>query len=469
MTWQPITYDPALNLIYVTTGNPQPVVAFKNREGANLFTASIVALDAETGEYKWHFQQVHHDLWDFDAPSPTVLVDAKMEGKMQHAVAEPSKTGWLYVLDRQTGKPIFPIPEKAVPQDPAQDTAKTQPFPTLPPFSPTTVSKKSMEALEEGLEEGPEKPKLIAKPMFYPQSQNPKVLTITPNDNVGGDNWPPSSFDQQNNMYYVCSQTGATGFAVETKKPHYKAGEEYGGNVPGVAAFSGFNTPGLLTAYNLEEGKIAWQKHFPESCYSGAVTTAGGLVFVGNNDGNLEAFDADNGEKLWAFQTGAGANTTATVFEDEGEEKIAFYAGGSSLAATPHGDNVWVFSLNGTMEEEEGTEAEGEGTAHKGTGKEEAEPEAEGEESEAGGAGGGGDAMAGEEVFAENCSTCHGATGHGGNGGPDLRTMPLAKTEAGAIEQVTNGGGGMPAFKGSLSEEEIADVAAYVVEKIVGG
>jgi mono/diheme cytochrome c family protein len=198
------------------------------------------------------------------------------------------------------------------------------------------------------------------------------------------------------------------------------------------------------------------------------VTTAGGLVFVGQNDGHLQAFDAENGELLWSFQTGAGANTTATVFEDEGEEKIAFYAGGSSLAATPHGDNVWLFSLNGTLEEEEGTEAEAEGTQHKGTGKEEEEPEAEGEESEAGGAGAGGDAMAGEEVFAENCSTCHGATGHGGNGGPDLRTMPKAKTEAGAIEQVTDGGGGMPAFKGSLSEEEIANVAAYVVEKIVG-
>jgi quinohemoprotein ethanol dehydrogenase len=466
--WNTPTVDPKLNMLYFSTSNASPGYFGAIRKGDNLFTSSMVALNATTGKYEWHYQQVHHDLWDFDAPSPTVLVDAKMEGKMQQAVAEPSKTGWLYVLDRKTGKPIFPIPEKPVAQDPAQDTAKTQPFPTLPPFSPTTVSKKSMELLEEGLEEGPEAPKLVKKPMFYPQSQNPKVLTITPNDNVGGDNWPPSSFDQANSMYYVCSQTGATGFAVETKKPSYKAGEEYGGNVPGVAAFSGFNTPGLLTAYNLEEGKIAWQKHFPESCYSGTVTTAGGLVFVGQNDGHLQAFDAENGELLWSFQTGAGANTTATVFEDEGEEKIAFYAGGSSLAATPHGDNVWLFSLNGTLEEEEGTEAEAEGTQHKGTGKEEEEPEAEGEESEAGGAGAGGDAMAGEEVFAENCSTCHGATGHGGNGGPDLRTMPKAKTEAGAIEQVTDGGGGMPAFKGTLSEEEIANVAAYVVEKIVG-
>jgi alcohol dehydrogenase (cytochrome c) len=467
--WNTPTVDPKLNMLYFSTSNASPGYFGAIRKGDNLFTSSMVALDATTGKYKWHYQQVHHDLWDFDAPSPTVLVDAKMEGKMQHAVAEPSKTGWLYVLDRKTGKPIFPIPEKPVAQSPSQDTAKTQPFPTLPGFSPHTVSKKSMEALEEGLENGPERPKLIAKPMFYPPSQNRKVLTITPNDNVGGDNWPPSSFDQENSMYYVCSQTGATGFAVEKSKPTYKAGEEYGGNVPGVAAFSGFNTAGILTAYNLEEGKIAWQKHFPESCYSGAVTTAGGLVFVGQNDGHLQAFNAENGELLWSFQTGAGANTTATVFEEEGEEKIAFYAGGNSLAASPHGDNVWVFSLKGTMEEMEGTEAEAEGTEHKGTGGKEEEREAEGEEGEAGGAGGGGDAIAGEEVFAENCSTCHGATGHGGNGGPDLRTMPKAKTEEGAVEQVTSGGGGMPAFKGQLSEEEISNVAAYVVEDIVGG
>jgi mono/diheme cytochrome c family protein len=197
------------------------------------------------------------------------------------------------------------------------------------------------------------------------------------------------------------------------------------------------------------------------------VTTAGGLVFVGRNTGELQAYNSENGELLWSFQTGAGANTTATVFEDEGEEKVAIYSGGNSLAATPHGENFWVFSLKGTMEELKGTEAEAEGTEHKGEteeGKEGAGEEAGPEEA----AGGGGNATAGASVFEENCSTCHGATGHGGNGGPDLRTMPLAQTEAGTIKQVTNGGGGMPAFKGSLSSKEIEDVAAYVVEKIVG-
>jgi alcohol dehydrogenase (cytochrome c) len=208
------------------------------------------------------------------------------------------------------------------------------------------------------------------------------------------------------------------------------------------------------------------------------VTTAGGLVFVGHNNGDFVAYDIETGEELWSFQTGAGANTTATVFEDEGEEKVAIYAGGNSLAATPHGENFWVFSLNGTMEPEEGTEKEAEGTEHAGEetpeetegggAPEEGEPTEEGEAEEAA-AGGAPNAEAGKEVFAEQCSVCHGADGLGGNGGPDLTTMPKAKEQAGAEEQVTNGGGGMPAFKGTLSEEEIANVAAYVVEDIVGG
>ena len=172
-----------------------------------------------------------------------------------------------------------------------------------------------------------------------------------------------------------------------------------------------------------------------------------------------------------------------TPFEDEGEEKIAIYAGGNSLAATSHGENFWVFSLGGTMTSEEGTEKEAEGTEH--AGEESAEEKEGGEESgeaeenegneetpvegeEEAAAGGAIDAEAGKEVFAEQCSVCHGGDGLGGNGGSDLTTMPKAKEQAGAEEQVTNGGGGMPAFKGQMSAEEIKHVAAYVVEDIVG-
>jgi alcohol dehydrogenase (cytochrome c)/quinohemoprotein ethanol dehydrogenase len=288
-------------------------------------------------------------------------------------------------------------------------------------------------------------------------------------------------------MYFVCSQSGALGLIVPPEAQKYSEGETYIGSDTLVS--TGFNTPGFLTAYDMSTGKIAWQNEFPESCYSGAVTTAGGLVFVGQNNGELQAFSSETGKELWSFQTGAGANTTVTPFEDEGEEKIAIYAGGNSLAATPHGENFWVLSLKGTMEEEKSLETEAEGTEHAGeesaeekgkAGEETGEAEEnkgneetpiESEEGEEGkeASTGGPDAAAGKEVFAEQCSVCHGGDGLGGNGGPDLTTMPKAKEQKGAEEQVTNGGGGMPPFKGTLSEEEISNVAAYVVEDIVGG
>jgi alcohol dehydrogenase (cytochrome c) len=456
--WNTPSVDPKLNEIYFSTSNASPWVGTV-RPGDNLFTASIVALDAKTGKYKWHYQQVHHDIWDFDCPSPTVLMDGKMDGKMVHAIGEPCKTGWAYVVDRKTGKPIYPIPEVKVPQDPLQKTSPTQPEPTMEPFSPTTLGKEALANAKEAVAADKPRPKVVAGPIFSPMSTDPTTLTMAPNAAVGGDNWPPSSYDSEQNMYFVCSQSGATGLIVPPEPQKYVEGQSYIGSDTVVS--SGFDTEGFLTAYDMSTGKIAWQDKFPgESCYSGAVTTAGGLLFVGKNDGNLVAYDSKTGKELWHWQTGAAANSTVTPFEDEGEEKIAFYAGGNSLAATAHGENFWVFSLKGTMEEAKGLEAEEEGTLHAGE-------TAEG--GKGGEAGGAPNAEAGKEVFAEECSVCHGADGLGGNGGPDLTTQPKAKEQKGAEEQVKKGGGGMPAFEGTLSEEEIANVAAYVVEDIVGG
>jgi alcohol dehydrogenase (cytochrome c) len=481
--WNTPTVDPKTETLFFSTSNAAPDWNGAERAGDNKWAASIVAMDANTGKIKWGYQQVHHDLWDYDSPSPTVLMDGEMNGEDVEAVGEPSKTGWVYLLDRNTGKPIYPIPEVKVPQDPSQKTAATQPEPTMEPFSPLDVSEESVEKIEESVAGNTPKAKVVGTHIFAPMSTDPTTMNVSPNAAVGGDNWPPSSYDPEKNMYIVCSTEGALGVIAETGKTKYNEGETFtGGEIGGT---TGFAAPGLLTAYDMSTGKIAWQNKFPESCYSGAVTTAGGLTFMGQNNGDLSAFDTETGKELWSFQTGAGANTTVTPFEDEGEEKIAIYAGGNSLAATPHGENFWVFSLNGTMEGEKGTEKEGEGTTHKGdepgkeanegeTPTEEQSEEGEGGKEEAEGgetaeAGGALNAEAGKEVFAENCSVCHGATGHGGNGGPDLTTMPKAKEQAGAEEQVTNGGGGMPPFKGTLSEEEIKNVAAYVVEDIVGG
>jgi quinohemoprotein ethanol dehydrogenase len=478
--WNTPTVNPKTGVLFFSTSNASPWVG-DERPGENLFTSSIVALDAESGEYKWHYQQVHHDLWDFDSPSPTVLFKGEMNGEMREGVGEPSKTGWVYLVDQKTGKPIYPIPEVKVPQDPSQKTWPTQPEPTMEPFSPVEATPEAVEKAEEAVASSKPKPKIVGGKVFTPQSSDPNVINLGANSAVGGDNWPPSSYDPEKNMYFVCSQSGALGLIVPPKPQAYKEGETYIGSDTIVA--TGFDTTGFITAYDMSTGKIKWQNETKaESCYSGTVTTAGGLLFVGHNDGNLVAYDSETGKELWHWQTGAGANTTVTPFEDEGEEKIAFYAGGNSLAATAHGENFWVFSLKGTMAEPKGLEAEEEGTKHAGEEDKAAEEGEAGEEAGGAGteekeaaeggeaaAGGAPNAEAGKEVFAEECSVCHGATGHGGNGGPDLRTMPLAKTQAGAEKQVTDGGGGMPAFKGTLSEEEIKNVAAYVVEDIVGG
>jgi quinohemoprotein ethanol dehydrogenase len=487
--WNTPTVNPETGMIFFSTSNASPWLG-ASREGENLFTASIVALDAETGKYKWHFQMVHHDIWDYDAPSPTVLFKGEMNGEEVEAVGEPEKTGWVYLVDQETGKPIYPIPEVKVPQDPAQKTWPTQPEPTMEPFSPLTATPEAVKNGQAGVSGQKPEPKVVGSHVFDPMSTDPNVLNLVANAATGGNNWPPSSYNPEANTYVVCSLAGALGLIVPAKEPKFVQGKNTVGSE--VVSASGFNVEGFVTAYDMSTGKIKWQDKLPgESCYSGAVTTAGGLVFVGHNDGDLVAYDIANGKELWSFQTGAGANTTATVFEDEGEEKVAIYAGGNSLAATAHGENFWVFSLKGTMEELKGLEAEEEGTSHAGEetaeeengakgeeneeeagAKGEEESKGGGEEAEAKGgeaAGGAVDAAAGKEVFAEQCSVCHGADGLGGNGGPDLTTMPLAKEQAGAEKQVTNGGGGMPAFKGTLSEEEIKNVAAYVVEDIVGG
>lgn len=127
--WNTPALDPELGLVYFATGNCGPDYDGSMREGDNLFCASIMAVNAKTGAYAWHFQQVHHDLWDYDAASPVVLFDTVIDGQPRKGIAEAGRTGWVYILDRTNGQPLIGIEERPVPQEPRQKTAKTQPFP----------------------------------------------------------------------------------------------------------------------------------------------------------------------------------------------------------------------------------------------------------------------------------------------------------------------------------------------------
>ena len=457
--WQTPSVDPDLGLLYFTTGNAGPDNNGSTRAGKNLYSASFVALDLHTGKLRWHYQVVHHDIWDYDATSPTVLFDVKIGGKNVRGIGEASKTGWLYLLDRTNGKPLFPMPERPVPQNADQKTWPTQPIPSYEPFVPHTLSDAQYGQLVKQVKaafKGKQVEVVRAREMYTPFWQTPVAFTPGPQ---GGTNWQPSSYNPNTRMFYVCGQSGSTANTAATETPAARAAGKPQPTVIGstLTIGGGFGSnPGTFTAIDATTAKIVWQKRWPESCYSGSTTTAGNLVFVGRNDGRLQAYDARNGKLLWSFQTGAGANSTATVFEHDGRQYVAFLAGGNALAGTAHGDNLWLFSLDGTLDSVK--EAESEGAI-----------EHAGEKTQTTSSGAAGDAAAGKTAFADNCSSCHGVSGRGGNGGPDLTSIASAKEFDVVVRQITNGGGGMPAFKGTLTDEQIKDIATYVVQDITHG
>jgi quinohemoprotein ethanol dehydrogenase len=335
--WQTPAVDPELGLIYFTTGNPGPDFNGHVRKGDNLFSVSVLAVDAKTGKYRWHFQQVHHDIWDYDSPNPVILFDVKVNGRVRKAVAEASKTGWVYILDRTNGKPLLGIDEKPVPQEPRQLTAATQPYPRGDAFVPHSID--------------------IA-PENYPLVNQGRIFTPFWADGViakpaprGGANWPASSYDPVSNYFYVCGTDSVNlfkGGEENQKIPDEGAGGRYLGGAFGGAPLPAY---GIFAALDMKTNKLVWRQQWKDICYSGSVTTAGGLVFVGRNDGRLTALDSSNGKLLWEFQTGAGMNAPAAVFQYEGEEYVVVYSAGNLFAGSARGDSVWLFSLEGSMEQ----------------------------------------------------------------------------------------------------------------------
>lgn len=318
--WQTPAVDPELGLIYFSTGNPGPTAGGigANRPGDNLFGSSIVALHLD-GTYAWHFQQVHHDLWDFDCPSPVVLFDQVYDGTLRKGIAEACKTGWIYILDRTDGKPLIGIEEKPVEQDAHVVSAPTQPFPigdALMPQCPKPLGN------------------WITKCIFGVVWDVPVLMA--PGGN-GGVNWAPMSYDPQTGYFY----------ATAANRPASRIAQGSGKNAPPAI---GAEYSGTLTAVDSRTNRIVWQKETPYSIGqgSGALTTAGGLLFHGEPSGLFQVYNAKTGELLWQWQTGAGADAPAITYEIDGEQYVAIAAGGlSTQTASANGDMIWAFSLNG--------------------------------------------------------------------------------------------------------------------------
>jgi alcohol dehydrogenase (cytochrome c) len=328
--WNTPALDPQLGLVYFATGNCGPDYDGSMREGDNLFCASIVALNAKTGKYAWHFQEVHHDIWDYDAASPVVLFDTVIDGQPRKGIAEAGRTGWVYILDRTNGKPLVGIEERAVPQEPRQKTAKTQPY----PVGDATVPQCAQPM------EGYEKAGCIFEPFWD------EPVLIQPSGQ-GGTNWSPMPYSPDTGYLYV---PGTIRTSVFSRVPsQYTTGLRYtnGTQTPPI----GSPLSGTFTAIDSKTNKIAWQQKMPYRMGGGggSTVTAGGLLLRGEPDGNFVALDAKTGEVLWKFQTGFGADAPAMVYEVDGDQYIAIVTGGNSIQGSAYGDAVWTFSLKGQL------------------------------------------------------------------------------------------------------------------------
>ncbi len=338
--WQTPAVDPELGLVYFSTSNPGPDLNGSVRAGDNLYSSSIVALEVATGRYRWHFQEVHHDLWDYDAPNPVVLFDAPIGGQPRKGIAEVGKTGFTYILDRSTGKPLIGIDERPVPQEPRTATAATQPYPVGDPVVPHEV-----DIVPEGFE-------LVNDGRIFTPFWDKPVL-VKPQA-TGGANWPPSSYDPETHLLYVCAHDGLGAYSSdgETEFMQPTPGHRY---LNGTFQRSGVRVRGIFAAVDLTTNKLAWRQQWGEMCYSGSIVTQGGLVFVGRNDSRFTALDKDNGKLLWDFPTDAAVNAPASTFEHKGKQYVVVLAAGSFFPGTKHGDSLWLFTLDGKFQPTSGT------------------------------------------------------------------------------------------------------------------
>jgi quinoprotein glucose dehydrogenase len=377
--WSEMTVDSERGIVFVPTGTARYDFYGGNRPGQNLFANSIVALDARTGQRIWHFQTIHHDLWDYDLPNAPKLLTVDHDGEEIPAVAVASKHGFLFVFNRETGEPLWPIEERPVPQSdiPGEETWPTQPFPTAPPpfarqsfnvdeinpFLPADVQAELRERMEGYRNEG-----LFTPPSFQGSVQIP--------GHNGGANWGSSAVDPERGFMFVSSKVLPTLLAIrepgddggrgrrggrgrgnaEPPPPPPNAGPDF------VAYSSPYNfmtsTGGMaaigppwsqLTAYDLNEGTIMWQVHngtvngLPEAprvddvdtgshMPRGApVVTAGGLLFQGtSSDRMIRAYDVMTGSVLWEYQAGAAVEGIPAVYAIDGKQYITFPVAGGN-------------------------------------------------------------------------------------------------------------------------------------------
>lgn len=320
--WLVGAFDPALDTVYYVTGNGVPQYGGENRAGDNLFLCSVLAFQSKTGKLLWHYQVIRHDIWEADIAEAPVLFDAQVDGQPRKAIAAMRTDGYLFMLDRVTGKPLGRIEERKVDQDPFQKTAATQPYPVgAEPVLPDCGDWKKL-TLPRGFELG----------CFFTPATVGRENLIAP---VYGMRATPMAFDPQTHFFYATGNAGLQWFR-RAEDPDFFA-LSFNSRVPGINKLS----YGVLAAIDSRTDKIAWEKKFPDQRPSGALVTAGGLLFQMPGDGTMQAYDPATGSVLWQFQTGTPSGSPPVAYESAGQEYIATIVSGS----------VWAFKLGGDLPE----------------------------------------------------------------------------------------------------------------------
>jgi len=359
--WGGFTLDAENGILFCGTGSVSTDFWGADRKGDNLFANCTLALDARTGKRLWHFQTVHHDLWDHDTPCPPVVCKVKIDGQEIEAVAQCTKTAYCFLFDRRTGKPLFGTKEvPAPPSDvPGEQASLTQPAPLKPPpFSRLAFTE------DEATTISPEGHQYVLKKLneyrHGHQNEPPTVRgTVVIPGFHGGATWSGASLDPTTGYLYVNSNE--TPYIASLKK----TGDRY--DLTGYGYFRDEqNYPaikppwGLLTAINLNSGDFAWQiplGEFPELTakgipptgtenFGGTIVTAGGLVFIGGSkDEKFHAFDKSDGKLLWEYKLPAGGYATPCTYSVNGKQYVCIAAGGGGKQRTKSGDSFVTFSL----------------------------------------------------------------------------------------------------------------------------